>query len=121
MAQRVQTILIDDISGEEISDGETINFTWRGVAYAIDLSSAHVTKFEKAINPFLKVARRDARRNSTTPQSQSKRKTAHTDKEQLAKIREWAHEEGLTVSERGRIAYEVRDAYDRAHAEAMAG
>jgi hypothetical protein len=119
VAQRVQTILIDDISGEEITDGETINFQWRGVAYAIDLSEAHVTKFEKAIQPFLKAARREKANNQV--RALPTRKSAQTDSQQLAKIREWAHENGMPVSERGRIAYEVRDAYEKAHnAEAVA-
>jgi hypothetical protein len=32
-----------------------------------------------------------------------------------AKVREWAKAEGMTVSERGRIPAEIREAYDRAH------
>ena len=69
MAQRVQTILIDDISGEEITDGEgdTIHFAWGGVAYQIDLSAKNIAKFEKAITPFDVVTMRSIgrrRRNS---------------------------------------------------------
>ncbi len=55
MAQRTQIVLIDDLDGTEIKDGEaqSITFSWSGVDYSIDLSQANADRFEKAIGPYL--------------------------------------------------------------------
>ena len=60
MAQRTQIVLIDDLDGTEIKDGEaqSITFTWSGVDYSIDLSKANADKFVKAIGPYLEKAQR---------------------------------------------------------------
>ena len=44
MAEKVLTIIVSDLSGDETNDGETVEFTYRGVSYAIDL----LTKEESA-------------------------------------------------------------------------
>ena len=53
MAQRTQIVLIDDVDGTEITDGDgqSITFTWSGVDYSIDLSKTNADKFEMAIGP----------------------------------------------------------------------
>lgn len=66
MAQRTQIVLIDDLDGTEIKDGEaqSITFTWAGVDYRIDLSKANADKLEKTIRPYLEKAQRVGRRKS---------------------------------------------------------
>ena len=51
MAERVIRQIIDDIDKSEIAEGEgeRIEFTFRGVAYQLDLSNANVAKLEKAL------------------------------------------------------------------------
>lgn len=39
MAKHMQTILIDDLDGTEITKGETITFAYRGAEYRIDLTT----------------------------------------------------------------------------------
>src|SRR5215475_14813932 len=48
--------LADDLDRTLEAD-ETIEFTWRGKAYEIDLSRIHVVAFEEAIERFVKAAR----------------------------------------------------------------
>ena len=58
MAERVIRQIIDDIDKSEIAEGEgeRIEFTFRGVAYQLDLSNANVAKLEKALAPFIDAA-----------------------------------------------------------------
>jgi len=51
MAERVIRQIIDDIDKSEIAEGEgeRIEFTFRGVAYQLDLSNANVAKLEKVL------------------------------------------------------------------------
>jgi hypothetical protein len=55
VAERIVHQLIDDLDGSEIPDGgdEQIEFSVRGVAYQIDLSTADGAKFDKALRPFI--------------------------------------------------------------------
>lgn len=51
MAQRVITQLISDLTGDEIAagKGETIAFTYRGVAYSIDVTDKEAAGFEPVV------------------------------------------------------------------------
>ena len=56
MAQKVQTLLIDDLDGGE-ADG-TVRFGLDGTDYEIDLSAKHAEALRKALAPYLGAARR---------------------------------------------------------------
>ena len=58
LAERVIRQIIDDIDKSEIAEGEgeRIEFTFRGVAYQLDLSNANVAKLEKALAPYIDAA-----------------------------------------------------------------
>lgn len=113
MAERIVRQLIDDLDGSEIAEGggERVEFSVRGVAYQIDLSTANVAKFDKALKPFvdkaMKVRGGRGHRSKATNGSASR--------EQLAAIREWARKNGHQVSDRGRIKAEVVEAFEAAH------
>ncbi|HNV40137.1 MAG TPA: Lsr2 family protein [Ornithinibacter sp.] len=49
MAEKVLTIIVSDLSGDETNDGETVEFTYRGVSYAIDLTKEESAAFDEAI------------------------------------------------------------------------
>jgi hypothetical protein len=103
----VTEILVDDIDG---SPGDrTINFTWEGTAYEIELSKKNAAAFERAMKPYLDSARRI--RGSRGRRSG----LARSGKRDLTAIREWAAQNGFEVSSRGRIAGTVIDAYEAAH------
>ncbi len=103
----VTEILVDDMDG---SPGDrTINFTWDGTAYEIELSKKNAAAFEKAMKPYLDVARR-------IRGSRGRRAgVARGGKRDLTAIREWAAQNGFEVSSRGRIAGSVIEAYEAAH------
>lgn len=107
MAQRVKTFYVSDLSGEDLgSEGQPIKFGWLGVDYEIDLSQAEADEFAEVMDKYLKVARRiGGRRQTGARQSTGGRND-------LNKIREWARANGHKVSDRGRIAQKVIDAYD---------
>ena len=111
MAKKVQTILVSDLSGDEVTDsGESITFSYRGVDYSIDLTKQEAQGFDKAIAMYLEHAtkvggRRPSRRSSTKVSA----------KADLQSVREWARANGHKVSDRGRIPQKVQDAYNSAH------
>jgi hypothetical protein len=122
MAQRTFTQLVDDLDQTEIAEGkgESVEFALRGATYRIDLKRANVTKFDKALAPFVAAATPIARPTKVKPATASTRrrtgrakntgKAANT----TAAIREWAAANGHDVSPRGRIAASVQQAYDAA-------
>lgn len=108
MAQRVQVILEDDIDGGEAD--ETVTFSLDGVSYEIDLSTKNANKLRDAFALYVGSARRvGGRRRKAGARSASARSGSSAD------IREWARNNGWDIPERGRIAAEVREAYNAAH------
>ena len=65
----------------------------------------------KALQPFTTAARRSGGRRSGVGRNTN----SGADKEQLAKIREWARANGHEVSNRGRISAAVQEAYHAAN------
>ncbi len=111
MAQRVQTLFVSDISGEELGGGgETVTFTYRGVDYEIDVSPDEGAGFDEAMAKYIQHGRRVGGRR----QAQAA-KSPGQGKGELDAIRSWARENGHQVSDRGRISKKVRDAYTAAH------
>jgi choline dehydrogenase-like flavoprotein len=104
----VQEILVDDLDG---SPGDrTVNFTWEGTAYEIELSRKNAVAFERAMKPYV-----DAARRIRSPRSRRAGGQARGGKRDLTAIREWAAQNGFDVSSRGRIAASVIEAYEAAH------
>ena len=114
MAQRVQVYLEDDIDGGEAD--ETVTFALDGVSYEIDLSSKNANRMRDLFAPYVgsarKVGGRQRRRASAT---QSRSGSGSVKPGSSAEIREWARQNGWDVPDRGRIAAEVREAYEAAH------
>jgi hypothetical protein len=111
MAQKVVLIDdIDDIDGSEAA--ETLTFSYRGTQYEVDLSQEHIDELEKALVPIIKVARQV----QTTPPPRRRRAAAEgrrTPPVSTQEIRKWAREQGLEISDRGRIPAEIAERYER--------
>ncbi|MCP2266479.1 Lsr2 family protein [Promicromonospora thailandica] len=109
MVQKVQLVLEDDIDGGAAH--ETVNFGLDGVSYEIDLNAEHAAQLRDALASWVGHARKVkapvARGTTTTRRSRSGSDTAA--------VREWAKANGYTVSDRGRIAAEVQEAYAKAN------
>ena len=111
MAQRVQTILVDDLDGTELGDdGQTIRFGWLGAEYTIDLSQANVDKFAAAIAPYVDAAHRVGGRKATSGTKLS----AGARRIDSKAIREWASSNGIELSSRGRVPAEIIEKYKAA-------
>lgn len=109
MAQKIIRELIDDIDG---SDAEsTVEFTFRGYAYELDLSAKNMAKLDKALSPFVEHARRLGRTGATHARPRVTRIASDA-----ATVRVWATSHGYEVPLRGRIPNDVRAAYEAANA-----
>ena len=116
MAQKVVTLLTDDITGKEIPDGEgeTIDFAFQGYTYSIDLDSKNAKKFHDAITSYINHARRTGKSNVVPlRRGRDGRRTSSSDADPSA-VRAWAEENGYQVSPRGRIKAEIVEAFKAA-------
>ena len=111
MAKQTTVILVDDIDGTEAE--EQVEFAVDGRTYEIDLSSANVASLRDALGPFVSAARRTGGRRSSGGSAAPARPA--TDREQNQAIREWAQQQGMKISERGRIPSNVLEAYHQSH------
>ena len=106
MAQRVTVALEDDLDGGPAD--ETVRFGLGGAEYEIDLSKKNATAFRKTITPFIEHARKAGR----GPARGAARTAAN--RQRSGDIRAWAKDQGITVSERGRIPASVVEQYQAA-------
>lgn len=108
-------ITTDDLDGS--TDAETIRFSYNGTSYTIDLAKRNRTAFEKALKPYIDVAEKTSGRRSSaaTGRSRSGGRRRRSSAVDLASVRAWARENGIEVSERGRVAQSVIDAYREAN------
>jgi len=106
MAQKITVALEDDIDGGPAD--ETVRFGLGGADYEIDLSKKNAAAFRRKIAPFIEHARRAGRGPRRRPG-----RTASS-RERSADIRAWAKDQGITVSDRGRIPASVAEQYEAA-------
>jgi hypothetical protein len=109
MAQKVQYLFVDDINGAEAA--ETVTFSLDGVSYEIDLTAANAKKIRDDLATWVGHARRSGGRKT----SRRATTTAGPRRGDLSAVREWARNNGHTVSERGRISAGILAAYDKAN------
>lgn len=104
MVQSVRVLFIDDVDGSEAE--ETVSFALDGVSYEIDVSAENAEALRESIAPWIGHARRVGGRSKAKPNLD------------LNDVRAWARENGFTVSDRGRLASEVLEAYQSRTKEA---
>lgn len=106
MAQKVQTLFIDDLDG---SDAEgTIRFGLDGAQYEIDLNTDHAEELRTTLARYIKAARRvpgTTRRPSQNGRKNPAGSTSNTD------VRNWAKSHGFDVKPRGRVPADVLAQY----------
>lgn len=106
MAQRTQVLFVDDMDGSEAAG--TVRFGLGGAEYEIDLSREHADQLAAAMGPYIAAARKvsAARRPA---------RAARAPRHDQSEVRAWAREQGLKVSDRGRIPADVLAKYESAH------
>lgn len=109
MAQKLKVLLTCDLDDGTVEATDTVTFCYDGQTYAFELCKAHLEQFRSVMDGWVAAARRteDGARPSLA--------SAGALASDSGAIRDWARSEGYEVSERGRIATEVRAAYDAAH------
>ncbi|MFJ1767949.1 Lsr2 family protein [Amycolatopsis sp. NPDC088138] len=111
MAQKVIVELLDDLDGSPAR--HTIPFSLDGVSYEIDLSDDNATALRGELARFIAVSRRSGGRKiritATQPTS-----TSSAVREQSRAIRFWASKNGYDIFTRGRLPFEIINAYDDA-------
>jgi hypothetical protein len=114
MAQQTTVRFIDDLDGSDASG--TVDFSLDGRHYQVDLSEENATKLRDALAPFIDVARKAGGRGGRGRQRQTAvaEKSARSKRADTTAIRAWAREHGHKVSDRGRIAKSVIEAYQAA-------
>ena len=98
MAQKIQTLLIDDLDGSE-AEG-TIRFGLDGTEYEIDLNAEHAQALREALARYVGSARR-AGGGARRPARGGRRTPAGG--VDSTEVREWAKAQGIEVKDRGRV------------------
>jgi hypothetical protein len=104
VAQKVTVEMTDDIDGSEADT--TVRFAVDGTAYEIDLSKKNSSKMRRDFGRYIEHARK------TTGGRRSGR--PRRDRDRSSAVREWARQQGIQVSERGRISADVVAQYEAA-------
>jgi nucleoid-associated protein Lsr2 len=102
MAQKIQTLFIDDIDGSA-AEG-TVRFGLDGVEYEIDLNAKHAQGLRDALARYVKAARR-AGGSARRPARGGRR--APAGRPDSTEVREWAKAQGFEVKDRGRVPAEL--------------
>jgi hypothetical protein len=108
MAQKIQTLFIDDIDGGE-AEG-TIRFGLDGTDYEIDLSTDHSKELHAALGKYVEHARKLG--GTTRRQVRGGRRSAAVI--DTAKVREWAKGQGIDIKARGRVPGNIVEQYQAA-------
>ena len=103
MAQKIQTLFIDDIDGGE-AEG-TVRFGLDGTEYEIDLSAKNAEALRKALARYVEAGRRAAGSAARRPGRSGRRASANG--VNTTEVREWAKSQGIEVKDRGRVPAEL--------------
>ncbi|HEX3189407.1 MAG TPA: Lsr2 family protein [Streptosporangiaceae bacterium] len=102
MAQKIQTLFIDDLDGSE-AEG-TIRFGLDGTEYEIDLNAEHAQALRDVLARYVHAARR-AGGGARRPARGGRRASAGG--VDSTEVREWAKAQGIDVKDRGRVPAEL--------------
>ena len=107
MAQRTIVRLTDDLTGEDIKqgEGETISFSIDRTDYEIDLSKTNAGKLRDELSPYVGAARKVS---GVRGRRGGGRQTRDYD---IAAVRAWARSNGIDIPSRGRIPQAIIDRF----------
>jgi hypothetical protein len=101
VAQKIQTLFVDDIDGSE-AEG-TVRFGLDGAEYEIDLNPKHAAELRAALAQYVAAARRPA--GTRRPVRSARR--GNSSGLDSTEVRDWARSQGIEVKDRGRIPAEL--------------
>jgi hypothetical protein len=111
VAQKIQTLFIDDIDGGE-AEG-TVRFALDGAEYEIDLSARHSEELRSALGRYVSHARKvgGAPRRAGRAAGRAVRGNGAPN---TTEIRNWARENGYDIKDRGRVPADLVAKYQAA-------
>lgn len=114
MATRTSVTFVDDIDGT--TEGvERYTFSWLGTDYAIDLAPKSAKKLVDVMNLYTDKARPVHKARAVSGGRGRRAARGRAPREHAPAVRAWAREQGLEVSDLGRVSQAVMEAYDQAH------
>ena len=102
MAQKIQTLFIDDLDGSA-AEG-TVRFGLDGSEYEIDLNAEHAKDLRDALARYVGAARRSGGASKRPARSGRRGSTNGVNS---TEVREWAKSQGIDVKDRGRVPAEL--------------
>ena len=99
MAQKVQTLFIDDLDGSA-AEG-MVRFGLDGTEYEIDLNAEHAQQLRDALAAYVRAGRR------LSGGSRRPARGGRSGSETPVEVREWAKTQGIEVKDRGRVPAEL--------------
>lgn len=115
MAERIIRELVDDLDGSPAEHRTELGFD--GETYILDLSDPNMTELRLKLAPYLAAGQRQrrgvapARPAARTPRAGGQ----HRNRAEAQAIRAWAVANGFVMRDRGRIPYQVEEAYANRH------
>ena len=114
MAQKLQVINICDKCEDEVDELKPYSVTYDRREYQTELCSKCAAKKDRAIEAVLQdMGMVRGTRSGSPRRTASQRRTSDGD-HSASDIRNWARENGIEVSEKGRISASVREQYEAA-------
>jgi len=104
VAQKIQTLFVDDIDGSE-AEG-TVRFGLDGAEYEIDLNTKHAAELRAALAQYVAAARRATGARRPGPARSGGRRGTASGLDST-EVRDWARSQGIEVKDRGRIPAEL--------------
>jgi Lsr2 len=108
MAQKIQTLFIDDIDGGA-ADG-TVRFALDGTDYEIDLSGKHSDELRDALRKYID----HARKVGATARHSGARGGRRASAVDTVAVRAWARGNGYEIKDRGRVPADLVAKYQAA-------
>lgn len=112
MVTKTQVLLVDDVNGEDAA--ETVSFALDGSQYEIDLTAENAAGIREAFAPFVGAARK-VRGRASSGRAPGRRGASSSGGHDPAVVRAWAAQNGVAVSDRGRISAAVLASYEAAN------
>ena len=112
MAQKIQTLFIDDIDGGA-AEG-TVRFALDGTEYEIDLNAKHSDELRSAIGKYVTHARKVGGSARRAGRAAGRAGRGAGSSLNTTEIRNWAREQGYDIKDRGRVPADLVAKYQAA-------
>ena len=112
MAQKIQTLFIDDIDGGA-AEG-TVRFALDGTEYEIDLNAKHSEELRSALGQYVTHARKVGGGARRAGRAAGRAGRGAGSSLNTTEIRNWAREQGYDIKDRGRVPADLVAKYQAA-------